>query len=155
MRYIIYESDKNLVPLNKELEYIKNYVELQRLRLTKAVKVTYDIQGMSSDIMIEPLLFLPFIENAFKHGLDYTKHCEITIKFDVSPSVLIFSVNNPIVKQLTNKPVEPASGIGLANSRKRLQLLYQNRHQLDIIQTDDYFTVNLTIRFPQNELHNS
>ena len=155
MRYIIYESDKNLVSLKKELEYIKNYVELQQLRLMSNVKVTYDIQGVAySDIMIEPLLFLPFIENAFKHGIDSTRKCEIKIKFVIASDRLVFIVENPIVKQSKRQSSE-SSGIGLVNSKKRLQLLYQDRHELKVTQTDEFFEVELAIKIGDDELHYS
>jgi len=155
MRYIIYESDKNLVSLKKELEYIKNYVELQQLRLMSNVKVTYDIQGVAySDIMIEPLLFLPFIENAFKHGIDSTRKCEIKIKFVIASDLLVFIVENPIVKQSKRQSSE-SSGIGLVNSKKRLQLLYQDRHELKVTQTDEFFEVELAIKIVDDELHYS
>lgn len=154
MRYIIYEADKNLVPLKKELEYIRNYVELQRLRLMANVKVNYTIEGIYNDIMVEPLLFLPFIENAFKHGIDYTRDCEIKIKFVIASDLLLFTVENPLVQQSKKQPSD-SSGIGLANTKKRLQLLYPDSHELKVTQTDDYFIVELSLNIRQHELHNS
>jgi two-component system, LytTR family, sensor kinase len=154
MRYIIYESDRAVVPLRNELEYIKNYVELQRLRLTSNVIVTYDIIGPYQDILIEPLLFLPFIENAFKHGVDTLRKCEIKIKFVITSDQLVFTVENPVVEQRKTQTSE-SSGIGLANSRKRLQLIYQDRHDLSVEQTKDIFKVVLTIKKGENELYHS
>ena len=154
MRYIIYESDKNLVPLKKELEYIRNYVELQRLRLMANVKVSYHIEGIYSDIMIEPLLFLPFIENAFKHGIDYTKDCEIKIKFVITSDRLVFTVENPLVQQ-SKKQLAESSGIGLANTKKRLQLLYGDKYELKVNQTDESFTIELALKIREYELYNS
>ena len=154
MRYIIYESDKDLVPLKKELEYIRNYVELQQLRLMSNVKITYQIEGIYSDVMIEPLLFLPFIENAFKHGIDYTKDCEIKIKFAIDSDLLVFTVENPLVQQ-SKKQAAESSGIGLANTKKRLQLLYGDKYELKVNQKDDHFTIELALKIREYELYNS
>jgi LytS/YehU family sensor histidine kinase len=154
MRYIIYEADKNQVSLKKELEYIRNYVELQRLRLMSNVKVNYSIEGIYNDIMVEPLLFLPFIENAFKHGIDSIKDCEIKIKFVITSGLLLFRVENPLVQQSKKQPSD-SSGIGLANTKKRLQLLYPENHELKVTQTEDHFIVELSIKIRQHELHNS
>ena len=154
MRYIIYEADKNLVPLKKELEYIRNYVELQKLRLMSNVKVTYAIEGIYNDIMIEPLLFLPFIENAFKYGIDSTKECEIKIKFTINGENLNFTVENPLVHQIKKQPSD-SSGIGMANTKKRLQLLYGEKHSLKVSQTGEYFIVELVLKLRENELYNS
>ena len=154
MRYIIYESDKNLVPLKKELEYIRNYVELQRLRLMSNVKVTYNIEGIYNDIMVEPLLFLPFIENAFKHGVDYTKDCEIKIKFVVNSERIFFTVENALVPKSKKQPVD-SSGIGLANTKKRLELLYADKYELNVNQTNDFFIIELALKIREHELYNS
>jgi hypothetical protein len=154
MRYIIYEADKNLVPLKKELEYIRNYVELQKLRLMSNVKVTYNIEGIYNDIRIEPLLFLPFIENAFKYGVDSTKDCEIKIKFVITSENLRFTVENPLVQQSKKQPSD-SSGIGLANTKKRLALLYGENHSLKVIQTDETFLIELDLKIREYELHNS
>ena len=154
MRYIIYEADKNLVPLKKELEYIQNFVELQKLRLNTNVNVIFSIEGIYNDIMIEPLLFLPFIENAFKHGIDSTRDCEIKINFVIVAGQLIFKVENQLVQKGKLQPTE-SSGIGLSNTQKRLELLYPNNHNLKIMQTDKHFNVELSLKLRDYELHNS
>lgn len=154
MRYIIYESDKPLVPLQKELEYINNYVELQRLRIKDNVKITYTIKGDSHDIMIEPLLMLPFIENAFKHGIDYSNDCAIFIEVEIQDKMIRLVVENPLVKK--SQPTNgDSSGIGLANSRKRLQLLYPGRHELNITEADERFRAELVLKLQPHELHHS
>lgn len=154
MRYIIYESDKTVVPLKKELEYIRNYVELQRLRLMSNVKVSYHIEGMYNDVMVEPLLFLPFIENAFKHGIDYTKDCEIKIKFVINSERLLFRVENALVPKSKREPSD-SSGIGLANTKKRLELLYADKYELNVNQTDGLFIVELALNIREHELYHS
>lgn len=151
MRYIIYESEKELVPLKRELEYIKNLVELQRLRLMANVKVTYTVEGNSNGRMIEPLILLPFIENAFKHGVDYTKDCEIKIGVSIKTDQLLFLVENPNIFQ-NSKKLEGGSGIGLANSVKRLDLLYPHSYNLTITPTEHLYKIELMLKLRNNEL---
>lgn len=154
MRFIIYESEKEFVMLRRELDYINNYVELQKLRLMANITVNYKIEGDVNDIKIEPLILLPFIENAFKHGIDSIKKCVINILVKVSNSELVLIVENPVIK-LNNLQASETQGIGLANSKKRLELIYGHNHTLNITQTNDTFKVELNIIFRKNELHNS
>jgi sensor histidine kinase YesM len=154
MRFIIYESEKESVPLRRELDYINNFVELQKLRLMSNITVNYRIEGDLADLKIEPLILLPFIENAFKHGIDSIKKCVINILVKVSSSQLWLTVENPVVK-LNNIQTNDSQGIGLANSKKRLQLVYGSNHTLNITQTNDSFKVELKIILNTNELHNS
>jgi len=154
MRYIIYESDKELVPLKKELDYISNYVQLQRLRIKDEVEVVYNTEVEFNDIMIEPMLLLPFIENAFKHGVDYSQNCRILINVKVSTSNLVLIVENPLIKK-QNPVIEESSGKGLANSSKRLDLLYPHQHELNISDKNDLFRIELTLNLHPDELHHS
>ena len=154
MRYIIYESDKEFVPLRKELEYISNYVQLQRLRIKEDVEVLYTTEGEFNDIMIEPMILLPFIENAFKHGVDYSQTCRILIAVKVSASALILVVENPLIKKQKSL-IDESSGKGLANSRKRLELLYPGQHELTISDKNDTFRIELKLNLQNHELHNS
>jgi two-component system, LytTR family, sensor kinase len=148
MRFIIYESEKNLVPLKRELDYISNFVELQRLRLMSNISVVYQIHGDFNNKHIEPLILLPFIENAFKHGIDSTKTCVISIIVVISEIDLLLIVENPIV-QPSMKEKEESSGIGLNNSKKRLELIYAQNHQLKISQNNDRYRVELNIKFKE------
>jgi two-component system, LytTR family, sensor kinase len=148
MRFIIYESEKNLVPLKRELDYISNYVELQRLRLMSNISVVYQIHGDFNNKEIEPLILLPFIENAFKHGIDSTKTCVISIIVVISEFDLLLIVENPIV-QPSMKEKDESSGIGLSNSKKRLELIYAQNHQLKITRNDDRYRVELNIKFKE------
>jgi two-component system, LytTR family, sensor kinase len=154
MRYIIYESDKEFVPLRKELDYISNYVQLQRLRIKEDVEVIYTTEGEFNDIMIEPMLLLPFIENAFKHGIDYSQICKILISVTVSTSNLVLIVENPLIKK-QQSIIEESSGKGLANSRKRLELLYPAQHELTISDRDDHFRIELKLNLQSHELYHS
>jgi two-component system, LytTR family, sensor kinase len=154
MRFIIYESEKDMVPLRRELEYINNYVELQKLRLMSNISVRYHVEGDINHKRIEPLLLLPFIENAFKHGIDATKNCVIGIKVKISVTDLMLIVENPVVKPSMKEDRENP-GIGLANSKKRLELIYGEKHTLNISQTGNIFKIELNINFKNDELHNS
>ena len=154
MRFIIYESEKESVPLRRELDYIDNFVELQKLRLMSNVTVIYRIEGEVTDQRIEPLILLPFIENAFKHGIDSIKKCVISIFVKASSSQLWLTVENPVVKP-NNIQSGDSQGIGLVNSKKRLQLVYGSNHSLNITQTSETFKVELNIILKPDELYNS
>ena len=146
MRYIIYEANAPQVPLIKELKHIANYIELQRIRLTEMVKVDYEVHGSPKDIMIEPLLFSVFVENAFKHGIDYSKRNTIRVSLDIYEHELYLMVSNPVVKKKgTTNEDQRNSGVGLNNIRQRLQLLYPNRHLLKIKEVNDSYQVNLKL----------
>ena len=144
MRYIIYDANEPVVPLKKELKHIANYIDLQKMRLADIVNVKYIVSGNSKNIMIEPLLFSVFVENAFKHGIDYSKECEISFQLDISEGELKFLAINPIV-QKTHKTDSSNSGIGLDNIKKRLELLYPNKHELSITESDQHHKVELKL----------
>ncbi len=144
MRYIIYDANEPVVPLKKELKHIANYIDLQKMRLTDIVNVKYTVTGNSKNIMIEPLLFSVFVENAFKHGIDYSKECEICFNLDINEGELKFMAKNPIVEK-KQKPNSSESGIGLENIKKRLELLYPNKHELNITESDQHHKVELKL----------
>lgn len=147
MRYIIYEASSPKVLLKKELKHIENLIDLQKLRLTEMVKVNFEVEGSPKDIYIEPLLFTMLVENAFKHGIDYSKKNTIKVHLKITSGELNLLVSNPIVpvkKKKENEP-EAESGIGLGNIRKRLELLYPNRHELVITEKNSVYTVELKL----------
>lgn len=144
MRYMLYETNSEIVLLEKELEYLKNYVELQRLRFTNPNQVNFTVEGDSSNKTIAPLLLVPFIENAFKHGLSAGNTSSIDIRINISESVLTFYCSNGF-KSGADPDIH--SGIGLNNVEKRLNLLYNNRHSLKINKLDNRFEVNLSLTF--------
>ncbi len=141
MRHMLYESDREKVALEKETEYLKNYIQLQKLRLPPEVKINFDVEGVVQGKMIAPMLFIPFIENAFKHGVD-TKGGNIQIKLKVKDNILTFDMLNRI-SQAQNK--DSVSGIGLINVSKRLDLLYPGRHKLAYKETSGNFVVHLQL----------
>ena len=152
MRYVLYESEHEKVLLEKEVEFIKNYIELERIRHTHAV-IEFDVQGNVNTIEIEPLLFLPIIENAFKHSLATDipgKYVKMVLAVDEDE--LIFQVSNSYRENDSSPSLTGTSGgIGLKNLKKRLGLLYPGRYQLDADQHDGIFTVFLNIRFSNNK----
>jgi len=142
MRYIIYEAVREKVPLRKELDYIQNYIDLQLLRLNENMKIEFIVKLDRENLLIGPMLLIPFVENAFKHGIDYAQNSTITITATTQNAKLTFSVTNPKVQQSRINLV--SSGVGLKNVKKRLDLLYPNSHSL-IINQGLNFTVELTI----------
>ena len=143
MRYLIYESDVKKVKLQKEFEFTQNYIDLMKQRLTSKVKLTIDIQPDIPDIEIPPLIFIPFIENAFKHGVSYRDESYISISLRVSDKIY-FSCKNSI-PQTNKKGAENNGGMGIVNIKKRLDLLYGNDAQLIYHAKDNSFIVELTL----------
>jgi len=145
MRYMLYETEGNYVSLAKELEYLQNFVELQKLRLASNQLVTMAIKGESDSYVIAPLLLVPFIENAFKHGTRASKASEISINITISNGVLTFNCVNDYQP---NTQSQASSGIGLSNVKKRLELMYHDRYKL-YIDINDKYIVNLTLSLLQ------
>jgi hypothetical protein len=145
MRYMLYEANDPRVALEQEVEYLHNYVDLQRLRLADDVEIEFSQEGPMGGKLIEPMLLIPFVENAFKHGVSYQHRSAIRIVLRVVGDELRFRVQNR--RFVTAAPPAAArdSGIGIQNVTQRLQLLYPGRHQLDIRPTDDEFIVTLTL----------
>ncbi|MDE3741997.1 sensor histidine kinase [Maribacter polysaccharolyticus] len=141
MRYMLYEADKDKVPLDKEIEYIKSYVALQRLRLANSENVNLKITGDDHKKYVPPLLFISFIENAFKYGTDYFGKTKVQINFLILQDSIHFNVVNSIGNQ---KPKTNSSGLGLENIKSRLKYLYPNSHELVI--TDDGETYNVDLK---------
>ncbi len=145
MRYVLYESEQEKVSLDREVNFIKSYIALEKIRHTDEGIIDFFVQGDVKRHEIEPLLFLPMIENAFKHCLAKNiagKYVRMVLSVDEDE--LIFEVSNPYV---TTQPTTEMGGIGLKNTRKRLDLVYPGCYQLDIDQQDAVFTVILTIQF--------
>ncbi|WP_175454734.1 sensor histidine kinase [Lutibacter oricola] len=146
MRYMIYETQKELVPLADEINYIKNYIDLQNLRLKDSSGVRVNIHG-KIDHKIEPLLLISFIENAFKYGTDYNGKTDIRICIEVVDSNLTLEVSNYVS---IHKRDDQNSGIGLKNVKNRLQLQYPNSHELKIEEEDKRFSVKLKLKLKSN-----
>ena len=145
MRYMLYESDEKKVTIAKEIEYLKSYISLQQLRFGDDVKidVLIDLPEQILQANIEPMLLIPFVENAFKHGIGADEPF-IAIHLSSNKNELILDVKNKFVEQDTSKDAN--SGIGLENVQSRLALLYEGKHQLTIQKEDNIFHVHLTLR---------
>ncbi|WP_298780917.1 sensor histidine kinase [uncultured Polaribacter sp.] len=142
MRYMIYEAKEEFISLEKEIDYIKNYISLQLLRLKDSSGVKINIHG-NLNYKIEPLLLISFIENAFKYGTDYRGKTDIRVVISINNNELELKVYNlSSLQNSTNKN----SGIGLENIKNRLNLLYPNTHTLEIKNTKEAFEVNLKIK---------
>ena len=133
MRYIVYESNEKLVPLEKEINYINDYLKLFELRVDKEddVSINFKTEGEIKDIFIAPMLLIPFIENACKHGIDFKKRSFINIALAVAKNQLVFSIANSNHNG-TKKEADNASGLGLQNVHKRLELIYPDKYKLQI-----------------------
>lgn len=144
MRYMLYESDEHIVDLKNEIDYIKNYLDLQQLKSETNNNIVFKVEGNTDQIKIAPLLFIPFFENAFKHGdvLD-NKNGSLNAIINVSHQELNFHIENSIASKETRKDME--GGIGLDNVQKRLQLLYPSKHQLLITTHNNIFIIDLKI----------
>ena len=146
MRYILYETRDDYVSMERQLDFLQNYIYLEQLRTDEKIKIEMEIKGKHTELMIAPLLFIPFVENAFKHVVKEKDNPSfIRISFDLShPDKISFSVKNK--KYNFPGPVNGNNeGIGLANVRKRLNLLYPSKHELKISDTGDVFEVELTL----------
>lgn len=145
MQYMLYETNEEKVLVKTEAEYLQSYIDLQEQRFGTKVKVTTDIYLSNEWSEIEPMLLIPFVENAFKHGVGMIENPQIDIHLLTQNNTLSFSVRNrynshsPEIKDKT-------SGIGLANVRRRLNLLYGNDHGLLIVKENGWFDVSLTIK---------
>ncbi|GAB4043594.1 sensor histidine kinase [Spirosoma jeollabukense] len=143
LRYVIQESQKNQVLLRNELEYIGQYIALQRLRLGDTAQIDFTIEGNTNRKQIAPLLLISFIENAFKYGVSPEEPSAIQVSISMQGNTLRCYVVNKKVRVF--QPTAVASGIGLTNTKARLQLLYPDRHQLIIDDKPASFTVDLSI----------
>lgn len=145
MRYMLYDSNEERVPLGKEITYLEECITLNKLRYAdEEVLVTFDHPGQIADVSIAPMLFIPFVENAFKHGVAIGQRATIYIAIVVSGQKLIFDCVNTDYSFIKKMEME-ISGIGLENVKRRLELAYPGKHQLRIKNESGKFMVNLEI----------
>jgi len=144
MKYILNECTEDKVSVQSDISFLENYLSLQSLRLSPNVGLTIRLpNNVPSDLFIEPMVLIPFIENPFQHGITTAKECDIEISITLEGNRLNLFVKNDIlgrdIKQTDN------SGMGLANTQKRLEHTYPSSHLLIIDSTNDSYQVNLTI----------
>lgn len=151
MRYMIYESNEDKVLLQQELQYLEDYIDIQRLRLPEDIVVDYAVQGNIAGLKIEPMLLVPFVENAFKHGISYAEPSFIAIALAIEKNKVRLVVENSLFRQR----VAEKGGIGLQNVRKRLELLYNGNHELEITEAENQFIVDLKITLKNDQVYSS
>ncbi|MCM5661371.1 sensor histidine kinase [Galbibacter mesophilus] len=144
MQYVIYDASKKKLPLIQEINYIDNYIELEKLRYGNDIFSEIDIDGDIDDVKIPPLLFLPFIENCFKHGVQHDKKLKLNVFFTRNDDELIFKVENNMDRKDEKTPSKKG-GIGLKNMRRRLEILYKDKFDLKTNAINDMFVVTLKI----------
>lgn len=145
MRYLLYESEQGETMLSNEIDFMNHYIDLMKLRLSKKVDLEIHLSEENTNYKIPPLLFIPFIENAFKHGISYREKSFINISTQTGDNKITFNCTNSLGQQTEKDIQENHSGIGLENVKKRLNLLFPNRHSLNIEKTDKTFQVILEI----------
>lgn len=145
LRYMLYEADTPRVPLAREIEYIENYVDLQRLRLDEQLRVDFQVEGDCTGLLLEPMLLIPFVENAFKHGISYQHPAPIELSLRVDNQQLLFRVRNRCFP-VQSGAAPPAGGMGLPNIARRLDLLYPDRYSLKTGALGDFYLVELALQ---------
>jgi hypothetical protein len=144
MRYVLSEARNDLVPLEKEILFTSHYIELQKMRLTDKTSIDFTIKGDPAGRQIAPLLLLPFVENAFKYGISTREWSPIRILLEINKDSLYFSISNH--KHLnTSLRMADNTGIGISNTKRRLDLLYDGRYELIIDDKTNEFSVHLNI----------
>lgn len=147
MRFMLQENIQDKIPLNRDVDYLNNYISLQKLRTSTTSDITIEtqIENQMGNLQITPMLLIPFVENAFKHGisLQHPSHIKITLQTD--NNTLYFDVHNSIHIKKENDPEKSQSGIGLQNVKQRLALIYPNKHELIIRQNAKEFFIHLTL----------
>ncbi len=152
MRFMLHENLENKIPLSRDIEYLKNYVTIQKLRTGASANINIDIQieDDTKGHYITPMLLIPFIENAFKHGISLQRPSHIRVTLNYIDNKLYLDVINSIHKKTDNDPEHANSGIGLQNVSRRLELIYPKRHELIIRENASEFFVHLTVDLHDN-----
>lgn len=145
LRYMLYEVGEEKVELSKELEMLENYIELQKLRSDQSTKISFNVIGDPSQHQIAPLLFFPLVENSFKHGVKgVSDSAYVNISLNLTDGITFTIKNNK--GEVDDMEDGKYGGIGLENVKRRLALIYESNHQFNIVETENYFEVKLTIK---------
>jgi len=145
MRYMLYECNEKKVLLSKEVSYMQNYLDLERLRQRASIEITFELDGEVNDQKIAPLLLIPFIENSFKHGLTSRIDGWVRIRLQISQKKLLFDIENSKGPGMPKQVHRKSGGIGLVNVRRRLNLIYPDNYQLKISNEPNSYRVSLDL----------
>jgi two-component system LytT family sensor kinase len=151
MRYMLYQADDQKILLQKEVDYLQSYIDLQQMRVGEKVRLHVSMRVGQVPFTIEPMLLIPFIENAFKHGTGYMEHPQIDIHLSVTDGLLYFTIRNRFNREQETK--DATSGIGLANVKRRLNLLYGEQYDLWITTKNDWYLVSLQLNLSYVAVH--
>jgi len=153
LRYILYDVKDDLVPLDLEIKHIKNYIDLQKFRVTENTIINLSIKGKLEGHKIEPMLLIPFIENSFKYGVNNVSKSSIDLDIEVEDHFLMFRIKNAIIRNYDIPAENNEKGLGIENTVRRLDLLYPEQYKLDIKNKDNFFIVELQLNLKEHELH--
>jgi len=143
MRYMLYETNMEIIPLSKEIDFMKKYIDLMKLRVSDKTDVSYSFPTEETGIQIAPLLFISLIENAFKHGVSASKESNIVLNMTFNKKTILFTIENDNFPKKTDD--KSGSGIGLKNLEKRLQLMYPDKYDFETQVKDNRFLATLKI----------
>lgn len=147
MRFVLHENNQEFIPLKKEATYLQNYIEFQKLRTRSSpeMNISYDLHNEECDMLIAPMLLVPFVENAFKHGISHLRKSWVVVSLECAETAIEFKVQNSIHPKQEFDHEKHQSGIGLENVGQRLELIYPGKHILEISSDNGKFSVTLTI----------
>ncbi|MBC7850177.1 MAG: histidine kinase [Chitinophagaceae bacterium] len=148
MRFMLHENLKDSIPLSREIEYLNNYIEIQKTRVGNSlINISWSLNTKNCDHNIAPMLLIPYVENAFKHGTSTVDKSWINIKLDCTSTELLFAVENSVHARVINNEPDLKESIGLENVKQRLQFIYPGKHTLDILSTETKYHIKLNIQF--------
>lgn len=151
MRYMLYECNEKDVALDKEIKYMQNYIELEKLRHGDKLEIEFDITGKTEHNRIAPLLLIPFLENAFKHGVKNANNPGyVQLYIDVNDKNLSMKIQNSRSVSIPKITEKRSGGIGLINVKRRMDILYPENHKLEIVETPNTYVVNLDLNLNNN-----
>ena len=147
MRFMLHENHQEKIPMYKEIEYLKNYIDLQKLRTQSSpdILIESEIDGSGCDHMIAPMLLIPFVENAFKHGISLQERSWVNIRLHCDPKGILFEVRNSVHIRKDSDPEKDISGVGMKNVVNRLRLIYPGKHDFFVNGNDKEFFIQLLI----------
>jgi LytS/YehU family sensor histidine kinase len=151
MRYMLYECNEKEVNLSKEINYMQNYLELEKLRHGSKMLIDFKINGQIEDQKLAPLILIPFIENSFKHGINnQITQGYVNLELNVHENDIQMVLENSKSHSLPKIAEKRSGGIGLVNVKRRMEILYPNRHQLDIIESPNTYKIDLNLDLTNN-----